>query len=96
MPSTYAANGTEPTWSFGDKLRKARRVVNMSTREFAQAVGVTHSAYAQYESDRSLPRDIVGLAKRVETLTGVSALWLLDLTDRPVGERLSPQLAMAS
>jgi transcriptional regulator with XRE-family HTH domain len=81
-----------PAWSFGDRLRKARRSADMTTAQFAGALGITVPSLSQYETDRAVPRDIVGLAKRVEQVTGVSALWLLDLTEQPD----APQLALAS
>jgi transcriptional regulator with XRE-family HTH domain len=54
----------------------------MTSHQFAAAVGISPPALTQYETDRSTPRDIIGLARRVEEVTGVSALWLLDLTDQ--------------
>lgn len=64
-------------WTFGDRIRKVRRTAGMSSRDFAAALGVTNSGLAQWETDRSLPRDIKGAAAKVSELTGVSADWLV-------------------
>lgn len=64
-------------WTFGDRVRKIRRTVGMSSRDFAAALGVTNSALAQWETDRSLPRDPALVAAQVEELTGVAAGWLV-------------------
>lgn len=66
-----------PVWTFGDRIRKARRRTGMTGAEFSEALGITSSALGQYETDRAVPRDIVDLAKRVEDLTGIPAAWLL-------------------
>lgn len=83
MPNnTSSASRITPGWTFGDRLRKARRLTGMTSHQFAAAVGISPPALTQYETDRSTPRDIIGLARRVEEVTGVSALWLLDLTEQ--------------
>lgn len=68
-----------PLWTFGDRMRKARRRAGMTGAEFAAALGVTTSALGQYETDRTMPRDVVDLAQKVELLTGIPASWLLGL-----------------
>lgn len=69
----------------------------MTSTRFAQAIGITPPALSQYETDRSTPRDIIAMARKVEAVTGVSALWLLDLTDTvTVDPTRAPHLAMAS
>lgn len=96
MPNTSSVSGITPAWTFGDRLRKARRSVNMTSVRFAHALGITPAALSQYETDRSTPRDIIAMARKVEAVTGVSALWLLDLTDQLPDPQMAPQLAMAS
>ena len=66
-----------PDWTFGDRVRKARRVAGMTTREFADALGITTAALSQYETDRSYPRRARELAERIELTTGVPAGWLV-------------------
>ena len=53
----------------------------MQQREFADQLGVTASAYQQWEANNSRPRNVVSMAKRIEMLTGISATWLLGLDD---------------
>lgn len=77
-----------PDWTFGDRIRKARRLAGMTGATFAAALLITTSALGQYETDRSLPRDVVGLAKRAEDVTGVPAAWLLGLDDVEAEEEL--------
>lgn len=66
-----------PVWTFGDRLRKARRRSGMTGQQFADVLGITASALGQYETDRATPRDVVELAKRVEIVTGIPAAWML-------------------
>ncbi|WP_456821125.1 helix-turn-helix domain-containing protein [Cellulomonas sp. URHB0016] len=68
-----------PDWTLADKLRKARQRTGADQRTFAEQLGVTSSAYAQWEAGRATPRDLVTIAKRVEAATDVDARWLLGL-----------------
>jgi DNA-binding XRE family transcriptional regulator len=72
-----------PEWTLADRLRKSRQEVALDQRAFAEQLGVTSSAYAQWEAGRAIPRDVVAIAKRVQSRTGVDALWLLGLDERP-------------
>lgn len=65
-------------WTYGDRLRKIRRTMGLSSRDFAAALGVTNSSLAQWETDRSLPRDPDALADLVQEVTGIPAAWLLN------------------
>lgn len=58
-------------------MRKARRRSGKTGAEFAAALGITASALGQYETDRTTPRDVVDLARRVEAETGIPAAWML-------------------
>lgn len=72
-----------PSWSFADRLRKARLTAGMTQREFAGALRVKASAYAQWEADNNGPRNVVKLAKDVQSLTGISAAWLVGIDIDP-------------
>lgn len=72
-----------PAWTFGDRLRKARREVGLGQAEFADALGVGRQAYAAWESDRNTPRDITGMAEQLERVTGVPRAWFLGWMDNP-------------
>lgn len=65
-------------WTLGDRLRKVRRAHGWSTRDFADRLGVTSSTLAQWETDRSLPRNCALLAEQIEDLTGVDAEWIIE------------------
>ena len=76
-------NNTElriPQWSFGDKIRKARAQVGMDQREFAEAIGLTSSTIAAYETGRANPRfkDVGELAKKLERVTSIPRTWFVD------------------
>lgn len=74
-----------PSWTFEDRLRKARMAVaRQNQHRFAAELGLTQAAYGAYETGRHRPRDVVAFAKRVEMLTGVPATWLLGLDEAPV------------
>lgn len=69
-------------WSFADRLRKVRRdVAKVGQAEFAQALDVKLKAYSAWESGKNTPRELVAIAKRIELVTGVSASWMLGVTD---------------
>lgn len=65
-----------PQWTFGDRLRKARRSAGLTVREFARSLDVGVSSISQYETDRQQPRDLAAFARRVELVTGAPAAWL--------------------
>ncbi len=88
---TERVSAVIPQWTFGDRLRKARHQAGMDQRSFADAVDATPGSLATWETDRSRPRDLVALAKRVELLTGVPAAWLLGLDEwAPWGSNPQP------
>lgn len=64
-----------PTWTMGDRLAKARRDTGMSTREFADALGVSAKTINNYEAGTHAPRRIVINAWSLAT--GVPTGWLL-------------------
>ena len=72
-----------PTWTLGDRIRKARLTTGMNQRDFAPLVGVKPGSLASWESDHSVPRDMVAVARRIGRVTGVPAAWLLGLDDGP-------------
>lgn len=77
--SAYTEIGTYriPEWTFADRVRKARLSVEMDQKTFAQQIGKTSSAVAQWEAGNSRPRDIVNVAKSIEMLTRIPASWIL-------------------
>lgn len=70
-----------PEWSFGDRLRKARKSAGFSQEELAGRIGVALSSYGTWEAERATPRGtvLVNVARKVSDETGVPAEWLLGL-----------------
>ena len=60
---------------FGDKLRVARALRNLSLRDVSQVVGVSYNAVSKYETGKMVPSSsvLVAMAK----LYGVSMDWLM-------------------
>jgi transcriptional regulator with XRE-family HTH domain len=73
------AYGTVPSWTFGDKVRKARDTTGLGQKEFAAKIGVTASSLAAYETGRAAPRfrDAPVIAASIQLLTGIPREWFL-------------------
>lgn len=87
-----------PQWTFADRMRKIRRdIVQIDQTEFAQKLGVTRQAYAAWESGRNEPRSILAIAKKVELISGVPAVWVLGIdAPHPITEVRTPEYLPAS
>jgi len=83
-----------PMWSFGDRIRKIRTDLGMTQVQFAESLGVTSNALAQWESDRNQPRRMVEVAEKIEELYKVPAAWVLgvDIAPFPVTASEARQL----
>ena len=46
---------TVPTWTLGDRLRKAREHAGLKQTEMAADIGIGRSSIINYESDRAVP-----------------------------------------
>lgn len=68
-----------PTWTIGDRLRKAREWADIESRDMAERLGVSRNTISNYEHDRTSPP--VEVLKLWATETGVNILWLLDAED---------------
>lgn len=68
-----------PEITLGHRLYIARhtRQPTPARNEFAEELGITASSYANWESDRSVPRNLPEIAKAVEHATGVAADWIV-------------------
>jgi transcriptional regulator with XRE-family HTH domain len=60
---------------FGDKLRVARALADLSMRDVGRRVGVSANAIAKYESGAMTPQSSVLVA--LSNLYGVSLDWLM-------------------
>lgn len=69
-----AENLRIPTWTVGDRLRKARESVEFEQAELAEAIGVSRATVSNYEGGRVAPRKIMLNAWALAT--GVPVEWL--------------------
>lgn len=67
---------TIPAWTQGDRMRKARLLTGMSTREFADEIGVSPKTVNNAEADTHAVRKIV--LNAWARATGVPVEWLRD------------------
>lgn len=73
--ATAITSGTIPTWTLGDRLRKARVTSKTSTAAMAEALGVDRKTVGNYEAMRTpISR---GNILAWSLLTGVDTEWLL-------------------
>jgi transcriptional regulator with XRE-family HTH domain len=70
-----------PAWTFGDRLRKARRQAGLEQAQLAKKLGVSTASVSGWEADTNKPRRLMAVAQQVAEVTGVDQLWLLGLTD---------------
>lgn len=72
--STAPVPARIPAFTLGDRLRKARELTEMTTRDFAAQIGVSQKTISDAENDRRAPRRITLLAYAMAT--GVPLEWL--------------------
>lgn len=74
---TQLPQGAIPEWTLGDRLRKARGRTGLTTREFAELIGVSQKTVTDAEGDkREGVRKI--LLNAWSMATGVPVEWLRD------------------
>jgi transcriptional regulator with XRE-family HTH domain len=74
MSSPNVTGSKIPTWTLGDRLRKAREELGMSQQQLADALGVDRKSISSWEVGRHQPRyrDVSAIAGA----TGVDLEWL--------------------
>lgn len=72
--TTQPGSGLVPEFTLGDRLRKARSVTGLNTRDFAAQLGVSHGTVTNAEGDKRAVRKITLNAWALAT--GVSSRWL--------------------
>lgn len=72
--TTSPEPGVIPAWTRGDRLRKARALTGMTTREFAAHIGVSQKTISDAENDKRQMRKI--LLNAWSLATGVPVEWL--------------------
>ena len=70
----YAVEGNRiPSFTIGDRLRKARESAGMSQEELAEDVGISRRSLVRYERDEMIKKSVILLyAMR----TGVPVEWI--------------------
>lgn len=63
-----------PTWTLGDRLRKARELTGMDQAEFAEAVGISRNTVNNYEKGHTRPRLLE--LRAWASISGVDIRWL--------------------
>lgn len=75
--TTPAPPGGLPEWNLADRLRKIRRDRHMTQEQIAKELGVKPVTWSSWESNRTHPSDVLGLAVAIERRFGVPAAWVL-------------------
>lgn len=79
------SNTTTPTFTTGDRLRKAREFAGVSVHDMAEALGVTRNTVTNYEHERTaIPVNALVAYGRT---TGVSVAWLIEGDDLDLRSR---------
>lgn len=76
----------ELDFTFGDRIRKARRVLGLTVEQMAAGLGVKKQVLSQWETGVSNPRSGHLIARNAEYRYGVPAWWLLGNEMPPVGD----------
>lgn len=71
---TTTPAGLIPEWTRGDRLRKARELTGMTTRQFAEHIGVSQKTISDAENDKRQMRKLLLNAWALGS--GVPAMWL--------------------
>jgi transcriptional regulator with XRE-family HTH domain len=72
-------NATLPSWSVGDRLRKAREAAGLEQRQLAEAAGISRATISNAERGVGTPH--LNTLQRWATVTGVPVAWLLGEVD---------------
>ena len=65
-----------PELTLGDRLRITRDKAGISRDEMGKHFGTKAGAIGHWETDRSMPRDMLGMVKRWAEITGYDAHWI--------------------
>lgn len=78
FPMSIQAAGFIPSWTMGDRLRKAREASGLDQSTLAERIDVSRRTISNYETERVEARMIV--LKQWALATGVDLSWLLGTT----------------
>src|SRR5690349_9007322 len=79
-----------PQWSLSDRLRKIRRDRGLTQEQIAQDLSINPPTWSAWESGRTRPHDVVGLAVAIENKYGVPASWTLGVLTAPDQSMTNP------
>lgn len=82
-----------PSWTFGERLRKARTEVHMSEDVLAMDLGVSVKTLQRWEQDATTPRKFLEVVARVCEVTKVQRAWLLGAMPGQEQSRCLPEPA---
>ena len=71
---TTAGTTTIPSWTFGDRMAKARNHAGLTQGEIAERIGIARQSAVNYERDKTRPLEAI-LRAWLE-VTGVDEHWL--------------------
>jgi hypothetical protein len=73
-----------PEFGFGDRVRKARLIAGLGSKEMSAKLGTYPTAVTYWERVGQ-PRDLWGTCNKIADLTGVDPFWLLTGEAPPKG-----------
>ncbi len=76
--------GRIPQWGLDDRLRKVRRDMGMTQEQLAEALGVGAKAYGAWEAGTNRPGDVLAVAARMESVSGVPRQWFIGWMEDPL------------
>lgn len=83
----------ELEFTFGDRIRKARRILGLTVEQFAAGLGMKKQLVSQWETGVSNPRSAHAVAWRIEGVYSIPAWWLLGNNEPPAGGTDEGQVA---
>jgi transcriptional regulator with XRE-family HTH domain len=84
---------TNPVWTLGDRLAKAREHAGLTQEEMAERMGVSHSSIAKYENDAAQPRRFLTRMEQWAAICGVELNWLLGIDNGWAARDSNPEPA---
>lgn len=67
----------ELEWTFGDRVRKARRAIGLTAADLGEALGMTAQGVSNLEGRPNTPRNARAIAAQIELRFGVPSWWIL-------------------
>lgn len=84
---TVSSLPTIPTWTFGERVKKARKHAGLERKDLAKHLGLHPNTIANWERDETMPSET--MARVVARRCGVNGDWLWGQPP-PYGEEAAP------